>query len=143
VDECGGDEAKAKRLTTNVYSALAPLKAEVDTWHKHLMTADHCRQVDPTRKIVRTLKNACGQHFALAGERADKLARQAAAFILQGQEAAFVHRLTVLGKDGGFVPISNQHDGLVVIGDIPKAAVDQAATSAGLRYATMDEKSFV
>ena len=102
-----------------------------------------CRHVDPTYKRVRALKNACGQHFDLEGERADKLARRAAAFILQGQEAAFIHRLTVLGKDNGFVPVNNQHDGIVVIGEIPQSAIDQAASASKLRYATMDKKPFL
>lgn len=141
--ECQGDRGVAKALSLRVYSALAPLKKEVGAWHDHLMRDASCLRVDPSWKKARSLKNACRQHFKLEGERADKLARKAAAFILQGQEAAFIHRLTMLGKDNGFLPISNQHDGLVVIGTIPKSAVDQAAEEAGLRYATMEKKSFL
>jgi hypothetical protein len=142
-EECDGDAARAREITLKVYGALAPLKKEVDAWHDHLMKSDGCRRVDPIWSKVRTLKNACGQHFKLEGERTDKLARRAAAFILQGQEASFVHHLTVLGKDNGFIPISNQHDGLVVIGEIPTSAVEHAARQAGLRYATMDQKPFL
>lgn len=142
-EECDKDKTKAKDLTRKVYSALAPLKEEVDAWHDHLMKGDGCRHVDPVYKKVRTLMNACGQHFKLEGERADKLARRAAAFILQGQEASFVHRLTVMGKENGFVPVSQQHDGLVVIGDIPLSCIENAAGDAGLRYATFEPKPFV
>jgi hypothetical protein len=49
----------------------------------------------------------------------------------------------MLGASSGFTPISNQHDGLVVLGEIPRAAVDQAAKASGIRYATMEEKVFV
>jgi hypothetical protein len=141
--ERSGDYAKAKAVTISVYGALAPLKREVDAWHDYLMKDQGCRHVDSTRRRVRTLKNACGQHFKLEGERSDKLARRAAAFILQGQEAAFIHRLTVLGSIGDFKPISNQHDGLVVLGQIDTTAVRQAARESGLRYATLEEKEFV
>lgn len=142
-DECDGNVERAKEITLKVYSALAPLKKEVDAWHDHLMKGDACRRVDATWRKVRTLKNACGQHFRLEGERADKLARRAAAFILQGQEASFVHRLTVMGASNGFVPISNQHDGIVIIGDIPLACIEDTARDAGLRYATFEPKPFV
>lgn len=141
--ECQGDRQRAKRKLGEVYRALAHLKREVGAWHDHLMTAPNCRHVEPTWKKVRSLKNACGQHFKLEGYRADKLRRKAAAFILQGQEAAFIHRLTVLGKKHRFMPVSNQHDGLVVLGEIPQAAVDLAKTSSGLRYATMEVKPFL
>jgi hypothetical protein len=141
--ESGGNAERAKELTVDVYNALAPLKSEVDAWHDHLMTAPTCQRLDRTYKKVRTLRNACDQHFKLEGYRADKLARKAAAFILQGQEAAFIHRLTTLGAKHGFTPISNQHDGLVVVGEIPQQAKSTAASASGLRYATLDEKPFV
>lgn len=141
--EFDGDTGMAQKRTMEVHAALGPLKGEVDGWHKHLMTSAHCARVDSARKKLRTLKNACGQHFALEGDRADKLARKAAAFILQGQEAAFIHRLTALGKRAGFVPISNQHDGIVVLGSVPDTAVTTAAASSGLRYAELEVKPFL
>ena len=143
VVECQSDEGAAKALAARVYDALAPLKTEVVAWHEHLLGSERCRHVDPTYKKVRTLRNACDQHFRLEGARADKLARKAAAFVLQGQEAAFIHRLTALGTTTGFVPVNNQHDGLVVVGEISMPTVGAAATSAGLRYATLEPKSFV
>lgn len=141
LDECNGDETRARELAVKVYGALAPLKVEVAAWHEHLLHGS-CRHVDPIYK-ARTLKNACQQHFKLEGQRSDKLARRAAAFVLQGQEGAFIHHLTALGSEHGFVPVNNQHDGLVVIGEIPQVAVDQAASLAGLRYATMEQKPFI
>lgn len=141
--ECHGDADRAKSLTKNVYGALGPLKEEVEAWHRYLMTSSVCGHLDPARKKFRTLKNACGQHFTGEEYRKQDVGRKAAAFILQGQEAAFIHHLTVLGASSGFTPISNQHDGLVVIGEIPQAAVDQAAKASGIRYAIMEEKAFV
>ena len=69
--------------------------------------------------------------------------RRAAAFILQGQEAAYVHRLTALSTDYGFTPISNQHDGLVTIGEVPFEAQEQARGQSGFRYARLEEKSIL
>jgi len=143
LEEVRGDRRRAKELTQDVYGAFRSLKVEVEAWHQHLMTSPKCLHVDPRWASVRTLKNACGQHFQLKDERTDVLARQAAAFILQGQEAAFIHRLTVLGESYGFVPVNNQHDGLVFIGSVPQAAIEQAANSSNLRYAFLDEKPFL
>ena len=39
--------------------------------------------------------------------------------------------------------IQNEHDGVVSIGAIPQQAVDKAAEAAGMKYAVLDEKSFV
>ena len=140
--EAERDERRAKELTIAVHGALAPLKVEVDAWHDHLMTSASCARLDSSRKKVRTLRNACGLRFKLEGELPAVLARKAAAFILQGQEAAFIHKLTTLGTKHGYVPISNQHDGLVVIGEVPELAVRDAALATGLRYAHLDQKPF-
>jgi len=141
--EAERDERRAKELTIAVHGALAPLKVEVDAWHEDLMTSPSCARLDSSRKKVRTLLNACGLRFKLEGDAATILARKAAAFILQGQEAAFIHKLTTLGAEHGYVPISNQHDGLVVIGEVPDAAVVEAANATGLRYPHLDQKPFL
>lgn len=42
--------------------------------------------------------------------------RKLLAFYIQGIESYIIHRITVQGEKYGFVPISNQHDGLLVAG---------------------------
>ena len=135
--ECLGDKAKAKAATINVYDALEPLKNEVCVWHEWLMTSPTCRHVDASWASVRTLRNACGVHFKLEGHPKPELRRKAAAFILQGQEAAFIHTLTTLGATNGFEPVSNQHDGLLVRGTIPDSAVQKA--KKGVRVAICND----
>lgn len=65
------------------------------------------------------------------------------AFLLQGQEAAFIHSLAALGDKYDFQVIANEHDGLVTIGTIPDKAVSEAAEQSGLRQPVLIEKPFV
>jgi hypothetical protein len=142
LDEAAGDAARAKQLMIAVHRELKGLKREVGAFRRHLLTAPNCARLDPTRKKVRTLLNACGQRFPLDGDTETVLARKAVAFILQGQEAAFIHKVTTIGAKHGFVPVNNQHDGLVVLGEVPDAAVAEAANATGLRYPHLDQKAF-
>jgi hypothetical protein len=63
--------------------------------------------------------------------------------MLQGQEAAFIHHLTLLSGKHGFVPISNQHDGLVTLGVVPEEATARAAALSGFQHVHLEEKAFV
>ena len=137
VEELGDDDAF--RLLSDVHDELRPLKGEVDAWHEWLVASATCHHVMPKRKR-RWLTNACGMTLCLDDEKPRDRKRRAAAFILQGHEAAFIHRLTLLGDQNSFVPVSNQHDGLVTLGKIPEAACTEAAKQSGLKYAFLDEK---
>jgi hypothetical protein len=140
LEEADENVENARALTIEIHGALAPLKVEVDAWHEHLMTSPSCARLDPSRKKIRTLLNACGLRFKPEEHPPHKRKKRAAAFVLQGQEAAFIHKLTMLGAEHGFQPISNQHDGLVVLGEVPDAAAAEAASATGLRYAHLDRK---
>ena len=135
VDDCG-DTTRALELMGPVHDALRPLKEEVGAWHEWLLHSPECHHVIPKRKR-RWLRNACGMDFQVEG------ARRAAAFILQGREAAYIHHLTLLSHAYGFTPISNQHDGLVTAGEVPRAAQFLARERSGFRYADLVEKPFV
>jgi hypothetical protein len=54
------------------------------------------------------------------------------AHILQGAEAYYIHTLTTLASEHGFVPIGNEHDGLITIGEIPTAAIEEAGQLTGM-----------
>jgi len=136
------DEARAAAVMKDVHTELAAFKSGVDTWHDWLMLSPNCPYVMSNRR-ERTLLNECDMEFRLASEEdGGRRKRRAAAFILQGREAAYVHRLTLLAPKYGFTPISNQHDGLVTIGEIPAEAQEQAKTQSGFRYARLEEKAF-
>ena len=65
-----------------------------------------------------------------------------AAHLLQGREALYIHTLTTLAPKYGFEVISNEHDGLVTIGEIPKAAQAEARRKSGVRRTVLAEKPF-
>jgi len=59
-----------------------------------------------------------------------KLKRALAAFILQGQEACFIHNLTLLCKQNGIPVYKNEHDGLITGKELPPQLVKTAADNA-------------
>lgn len=137
------DPKEARQKFSQVVEQLRPLKKVVGQWTSWLLDDLRC----PHRKVTQRrefIENAAGQPLVLDRKRPKKdLKGEAAAHILQGQEAAFIHHLTLLSKEFGFVPISNQHDGLVTLGEIPAAAQKGAADLAGLVHAHLERKPFV
>ena len=67
--------------------------------------------------------------------------RKLAAHILQGKEAAFIHYITSFSDDFGFTVVSNQHDGLIIDGNIPLELIQNAKDFAGFPNAELIEKS--
>ncbi|MGB3544701.1 hypothetical protein, partial [Rubrivirga sp.] len=90
----------------------------------------------------RVVANATGSLLRLKGLSPSKLRRKLAAHLLQGLEAEFIHRLTLLGAEYGFVAVSNQHDGLVTQGEVPEAAVEQARAESALEVADLVVKPY-
>jgi hypothetical protein len=135
------DPETAARMLRNVFEVLDDLKNAVDAWHSWLLDRK-CLHSIAKRKRKHWLENACGMQLCLDEENPQDRKRRAAAFILQGREAAYVHRLTLLAATYGFMPISNQHDGLVTIGEIPAEAQERAKEQSGFRYARLEEKAF-
>ncbi len=133
------DDAVAKEKLTRVHRELRPLKSILDEWHRWLVESDQCLHVDPKRR-GRCLVNDCGMLLRLEQIKTGERKRKAAAFVLQRCEAAYVHHLTLLASKYDFVPVSNQHDGLVTIGVVPEAAHDEAKARSGFRYASLVEK---
>ncbi|MBF0290266.1 MAG: hypothetical protein HQM14_20825 [SAR324 cluster bacterium] len=143
-------------LTLRFYKLLGsikPLKYVLDKWHGILISGGGGGVSDSrayTYANQKYLKNAAGMK-ALVGNILDdgrvkplvdknKLKRELAAFVLQGQEAAFIHHLTVLSEEFGFVVVGNEHDGLITIGEIPVAAIVKAGELSGLENPSMKKK---
>ena len=76
-------------------------------------------------------------------QNVNELKRKLAAFFLQGVEAGYIHWITILSKDFGYEVLSNQHDGVVVLGEIPEEAMQIAKQRSGLKYAELVEKPFL
>ncbi|WP_138503258.1 hypothetical protein [Nostoc sp. PA-18-2419] len=68
------------------------------------------------------------------------LKRKVAAFLLQGAEAQFIYTLTGLQEKYRFKVVGNAHDGMLTVGEIPEAAVQEAKEKCFLKYAQLEEK---
>jgi len=138
----GDDAAAARAMFDRVVKQLTPLRQTVRLWAEWLVESPDCPHRKKTQRR-QYLENAAGQKLLLDGSReARELKRKAAAHMLQGQEAAYIHHLTILSKTYGFVPVSNQHDGLVTAGQVPTEAQAKAAALSGFRDAYLELKSF-
>lgn len=95
-------------------------------------------------KSGRRIKNAAGvfldvkTYESWPGNRSKRLA----SFILQGVEAGFIHTLTASLSEHGVIPISNEHDGIVTIGEIPAQAIQDAQEACNTPYLQLVEKPF-
>jgi hypothetical protein len=137
------DPVELRAKFDEVVIQLAALKRLSKLWTLWLLNHPHC----PHRKRTQRrefIENAAGQKLALDRARPEhELRREAAAHMLQGQEAAYIHHLTLLAKDHGFIAVSNQHDGLVTLGEVPDAAKVLAAKLSGFEDAHLDVKPFL
>jgi hypothetical protein len=139
-----GDDVDAARAAFNrVVAQLAPLKQTVRQWAQWLLESPDCPHHKGTQRRD-YLENAAGQALVFDGSvEPRELRRKAAAHILQGQESAYIHHLTVLSKSFDFAPVSNQHDGLITLDSIPDEAQRMAAELSGFRHAYLELKPFV
>jgi hypothetical protein len=137
------DSAEARARFDEVVLQLAPLKSLARRWPAWLMTDPYCSHRKRTQRRE-VIENAAGQTLVLDRARPEhELKREAAAHMLQGQEAAYIHHLTLLAKDYGFIAVSNQHDGLVTLGEVPDDAKALAAKLSGFEDAHLEEKPFL
>ena len=138
-----GTVKPARAKFGQVVNQLRPLKEAVGKWAEWLINDPVC----PHRKQSQRreyLENASGQKYIIDRKRREQeLKREGAAHMLQGQEAAYIHHLTVLSKKHSFVPVSNQHDGLITLGAVPEEAMATAAKLSGLAFAFLERKAFV
>ncbi|MGV0103991.1 hypothetical protein NSTCB13_02637 [Nostoc sp. DSM 114160] len=133
------------------YQVVEPLLTSIKAWQKWLVTdylTDKKNLHNTQGKVV--IKNPTGQTFSIsdymkAGKFINKneLLRKVSAFILQGVEASYIHHLTCLSSQFGFEVLSNQFDGLVVLGEIPVEAMQLAKAASGLTHAHLEEKGFM
>ena len=136
------DPDEAQRALDGIYAALRPLKDDLALWHRRMASEVKSGRYRVGGRGGNFVTNACGVTLNTMPLSGWELTSTLSAFFLQGREAALVHHLTCLGETYGYEPLSNQHDGLIVRGEIPDAAVEEAKTLAGARYATLIEKPY-
>ena len=143
--EAGGNDEKTLALLDKYCEAIQPLKVQLDQWHSWLLK-DYLQMhgISYWVKGKQYIKNPTGKNLCitdLKGSSDDKK-RVLAAFVLQGFEAGFIHHLTLLSREYDYEVLSNQHDGLIALGEIPQAAVERAKEISGLHYANLEVKPF-
>ena len=144
-DECDGDIAATSAIIEKFTMVVGPLADVLSQWHNWLLS----HYVPATKKAGRGgwyITNKVGMKLNITEYlrkfRVWKVKAKLAAFLLQGQEAAFIHTLTILGAKYGYKAMGNEHDGLIVLGTIPDEAVAEAARLSGLENAKLVEKPF-
>ncbi|WP_414530543.1 hypothetical protein [Nodularia chucula] len=150
--EAQGNAYLAMTYYNKFAEVVAPLKVCIDAWQDWLL-----KDYIPDQSIYphgkQLVVNKTGITFNLTeyqtakGEwdkkKLHELKRRISAFFLQGSEAAYIHHLTIISEHFGYRCLSNQHDGLITIGEIPQEAMDIAKRNSGLKYAFLEEKPFL
>lgn len=118
---------------------LAPAHKVVRQWHRYLKETYDAAH-GGTGRGGRFVTNRVGMRFYPEHFPKDARVRKLVAFVLRGYEAALVHTLTVLSRDYDYMPIANEHDGLITIGEIPDEAFEEAKQRVGVVRGLLKEK---
>jgi len=121
-------------------SIIAPLGLE--QWHK-LLVSEYYTFTGYKHKGKRYLYNPTGKRISIDNIPPVDRSRELAAFVLQGQEAAFNHWICLLGLKYGYQVMSHEHDGVVTLGAIPQQAVEEAQARSGLKYGLFQEQAIL
>lgn len=163
------DEDKAKKALSKYKDVARDLLSACIKWRDYIISPDSHYLYDSRRGGYRHWKNASGmKHKRYGLDRNDNivlmesvedhkkepekyeikilkktsvLKRKLAAFILQGQEACFIHQLTLLCKAHKIKVMKNEHDGIITNKPIPIELVTEASKLAGLEGAQLEDKA--
>ena len=163
-DRYPGKYREAEKAHKRFMKITGELIVATEKWRDYIYTT-HDRRYHYQHDGVKYWKNACGMHFKNYGMIEDKdgkpvlidrlhgdeevrtkgginkCKRKLAAFILQGQEACFIHHLTIICAENGIPVYKNEHDGLITGEKIPKKLVKKAAKLSGLNNPVLKRKS--
>ncbi|SLM30820.1 hypothetical protein MTBBW1_2470007 [Desulfamplus magnetovallimortis] len=144
-----GNYQKAKSTIDQFIKLTEDLYLKTKRWRRLLCFRNHPRYSYPYGNYI-YWKNALGLRFKQFGimKNSNQLVldgkpttnkreikacqRTLSAFILQGQEACFIHHLTNLCNQNDIPVYKNEHDGLITGKTIPKKLINQAANISGL-----------
>lgn len=122
----GEVEAKAKEAFGRFKTEVGSLHRTLNKWRRYLV------DVWLPKKAVNSGKGWSVRNDAGALLNRDRYIRwdkpgvqraKLASFVLQGIESGFIHELTSMLSEYEVVPISNEHDGLVTLSQIPDEAI--------------------
>jgi hypothetical protein len=134
-----GTPEEAYRLLEVTYG---PMAEEIDRWREWLVGKYWNQENNPGGR-GRFVENPCGLSFTVHSEDSDYDKKVAFATMrLQGLEAAYMHALCRLAPEYNYEFLRNEHDGAVVLGEIPDEAQRRAKEESGFRRATLEQKPF-
>jgi hypothetical protein len=136
-----GTAESAVQTYGRVVDCVTPLVKARSKFFKYLRTT-YREQNQRRSKRGPYLPNACGMNFYVDECHENDLAKKVLAHLLQGTESAFIHALTKGCSQDGVAVLSNEHDGLVVVGRIDEAAIQRARDQSGFVEARLIEKPF-
>lgn len=149
VEGLGGPETirQAEEAYQRFREVVNPFHQQLRKW-KEMLKATLVDHHGKPNRAGRSVTNAVGVHMSWTREVEESGSEKAAlgklaAFVLQGKEAAFIHRLTAALPEHQVMPISNEHDGLVTLGAIPAGLIDRVREQENMPYAELVEKNFV
>ncbi|BBO72718.1 hypothetical protein DSCW_01350 [Desulfosarcina widdelii] len=149
-----------------LHEHFKPLIKATNQWGTYLYYCNDKRYIY-RHSGLKHWKNACGMKFKEKGLREspnskpiliDRLKgnkelrkpkhiasckRALSAFMLQGQEAAFIHHLTILCSEDGIPVYKNEHDGLITGDIIPQKLITMAGERSGFETPTFEIKPIV
>jgi len=148
------DETKVDSTHKRFLSVTAGLRKATDKW-RDILFSKPIKQHRSIYKGCMRWKNACNMIFKdyyildkkdpehslvdADGNKSNiyrpKCKRELAAFILQGQEALFIHWLTVLCSKNDIPVYRNEHDGIITGKKIPPKIIKEARTKSGFKEA--------
>jgi len=164
-DHFEGDLKKTEKAFRSFTKVLSELTKVTEEWRDYVYESKDRRYYYQHGDFI-YWKNACGMHFKDYGIRKtkegniqlyDKLGnderieskrginkckRRLAAFILQGQEACFIHNLTIVCSGNNIPVYKNEHDGIITGKKIPQELIGEAAKKANIRSPEMKIKKF-
>ncbi|WP_263788938.1 hypothetical protein [Salinibacter grassmerensis] len=141
-----------------VYSILqdayGEMAEELDAWRDWLVDEYWTEAGQHGSQFGYFVSNPCSLPFSIHDTRLadsngedEEISRynQKAGFAtsrLQGSESAFMHALALIQDDFEYEFLRNEHDGAVVLGEIPEEAVQMARLISGFHRAELEEKPF-
>lgn len=142
-------EAEAERLGKDsatlyrqLFAVLEPLDRECRRplygWLRDTFIPDK-KEYAKGRAFIR---NALDLPFWLDEHSEREIPKTLSAHLLQGLEAYFIHTLTAIVSEYGVKAISNEHDGLITLSPIPKAAIEATQHRTKLVLFNLVEKPF-
>ena len=119
---------------------VTPFKQLINEWHRKLK--EYLSSNAENHKNERFFTNSAGMKINLDKDEIMSSKKKLSAFILQGLESGYIHHLTTMADEYGYRVLSNEHDGLVTIGEIPEKAIQIAKERSGFELALLEIKKF-